>query len=178
MKKIAQIFAAVVVSLGFVGNVASAQVQSNCTSIVITNTGANSNNQGTCTVNTTVVVTCINNTYVLNQNDQTAVTGQASVLGNTSGGPAITGNATNTNGSTVQIGSACTPATTTPDVPTTTTTSTTPVTTTPEVKKVATLPYTASSSFGEIALIGTLVAIAVFATARVGAVVYRRIALK
>lgn len=181
MKKVAQLLTAIIVSVGVVGNVAGAQVAQtpDCTSIVITNTGANSNNSGTCIVNTSVTATCVNNIYMLNQNDQTAVTGQASSLGNTSSNPAITGNATNTNGTSVQIGAAC-GQTTTSTTPTATepTTPSTGAGQAPEVKKVAALPYTASSDTASIAIIATAVALGAFVAARVGTAIYRRIALK
>lgn len=85
-----------------------------CDNIVITNTGPNSNNQGTCTVNVSAKVVCNNNIYVLDSNSQTAVTGTASSLGSTSAGSAISGSATNENNQAVQIGANCGPA---PEVP-------------------------------------------------------------
>lgn len=179
MKKLSQVLTAIVLSAGFVGNVAGAQA-AQCTSIVITNTGPNSNNSGTCTVNTTVAVTCVNNLYVLSQNDQTAVTGQASSLGNTTAGTAITGNATNENGATVQIGAACgDTSTTTPETPAT------PTSNTPaggagqaEAKKVAALPYTASSSVIVWAGMSIAALLAALVATRIGFAVYRRVAAK
>ena len=183
MNKLTQIFAAIALSVGFVGNVAGAQASPDpvCTSIVITNPGQSSNNSGTCVVNTTVTVSCTNNIYVLSQNDQTAVTGQASSLGNTSGGPAITGDATNSNGTNVQIGAACGSTHTTPETPNTTpTASTTPTggSGQAEAKHIAALPYTASSSVVELAAVGTVVLLISLVATRIGFALYRRTSLK
>lgn len=182
MNKLTQVFAAIALSVGFVGNVAGAQASPDpvCTSIVITNTGQSSNNSGTCIVNTTVTVSCTNNIYVLSQNDQTAVTGQASSLGNTSSGPAITGDATNSNGTNVQIGAACGDTPTTPETPATPTTSTTPTggSGQAEAKHITALPYTASSSVVELAAVGTVVLLISLVATRIGFALYRRTSLK
>lgn len=186
MKKIALALVAIVVSAGFVGNVAQAQVNPNpdpvCTSIVISNTGTGSNNSGVCTVITNVVVTCVNNIYVLNENDQEAVTGEAEELGNTSGSAAITGDATNENGTNVQIGADCGEATETPTTPTNPETPATPTASTPEksqpATKVAALPYTATNPATTIAMIGAVVAAVALIATVAGLAIYRRNALK
>jgi hypothetical protein len=118
VKKLVQALSAAVVSTAFMGSMAGAVGVPNqladCDSIVIVNTGPDSNNQGVCTINTNVVVTCTNNIYVLSQNEQDAVTGKAQVIGNTTGGSAITGAATNENNQVVNIGASCAHA---PEVP-------------------------------------------------------------
>lgn len=189
MKKISQILIAAVLTVGLVSfgdNVANAQVveEETCESIVISNTGSGSINEGICVVNVDVEVTCNNNIYVLNENDQEVVTGAAQELGNTTGGTAISGNATNENGTTVQIGAVCS-ETTTPVTPVTPTTPEKPVTpTTPAtpvaapVQKVAALPNTASNSIVQT-VVFSLVAIAAVAIAsRVAIAAYRRSTLK
>jgi hypothetical protein len=189
MKKISQILMAAVLTVGLVsfgGNVANAQVveEETCESIVISNTGPGSINEGVCVVNIDVEVTCNNNVYVLNENDQEAVTGAAQELGNTTGGTAISGNATNENGTTVQIGAAC-GETTTPETPVTPTTPEKPVTpstpTTPAAapaQKVAALPNTASNQTVAIALIGFVVAALAVIASRIAIAAYRRSTLK
>lgn len=183
MKEIAAILVVFAMSLGFTGGTATAQ-QANCDSIVITNTGPNSNNQGVCVVNTTVSVTCVNNVYVLNQNDQTAVTGQASSLGNTSGGPAITGNAQNENGTNVQIGATCsvpvppTPPTPTPETPEVPTPPETPVTPAQPTAEVTVLPYTAANATVTWVAIGIAAALTALVTTLGGLAIYRKRALK
>jgi hypothetical protein len=179
MKKVTQILTALVLGISFVGigSVAHAQEVKSCDSIVITNTGEGSYNEGVCTVNVDVNVTCTNNVYVLDDNSQEAATGAASELGNTSGGAAVSGNATNDNGQTVQIGASCgQPAV--PTTPTTPTTPVVPVATAAPKQQVTVLPFTASNSTAETAVIATIALATVLVTARVAVSVYRRMALK
>lgn len=183
MKKVVQLLVAIVMGVGLVGNVVGAEEMPDCNNIVITNTGDDANNDGTCVINRTVTVECIDNVYVLNQNDQTAVTGQANVIGNTSDGTAITGDAKNANGTTVRIGAECstpTTPTTTPTTPTQspTTASSTPAAQPAPAKKVAVLPHTAASSITNIALVATIATIAALVVARLAITVYRRVTLK
>lgn len=105
MKKLVKIISAVLISTAFIGSAASAAT---CDSIVINGTGPESTNTVTCNVQVDVNVTCVNNTYTLTDNSQAAVTGAAESEGNSTGGAAVSGNATNSNGQTVQIGSSCT----------------------------------------------------------------------
>lgn len=177
MKKLIKVLTAAILSVAFVGAAAGAQAQSTCESIVITNTGENSNNQGVCTVVTNVTLVCNNNVYVLTENDQEAITGEAEVLGNTTGGTAITGNATNENGQTVTIGSSCGEATPAP--------SASPVTpaggsgnVTPPAAKPAALPYTAGNSTLAIVVSSLVAAAAVVAGSRVAVAAYRRFSAK
>lgn len=107
MKKLLRIISAAIVGTAFMGVAASAQPLPTCDSIEITNTGPGSFNEGVCKVSVDVTLVCENDIYVLNENDQAAVTGEASTIGNTSGGPAITGSAENENGQTVSIGASC-----------------------------------------------------------------------
>lgn len=111
MKRLFNIISAAIVSTAFIGSVTSAQEPQTggeqCTKIVITNTGPNSNNQGICNVVYDAKVTCVNNKYVLTQNDQTAVTGEAELLGNTTANTAISGTARNESKTEVTIGASC-----------------------------------------------------------------------
>jgi hypothetical protein len=66
----------------------------------ISNTGPGSNNLVSSVVNTTSVVTNNNNVEVSNYNHQDADTGDAKVYGNTTGGSATSGSASNTASST------------------------------------------------------------------------------
>lgn len=177
MKKVTQILVALVISVGIVsiGTSAHAQ-QAPCDNIVIYNTGPNSTNVALCINDTELEVVCDNNIYVLTENSQEAVSGEAVSQGSTAGGNAVSGSATNENGATVQIGAACgeTPAPVTPEtpeIPTVTPTSA-------PVEKPSVLPYTASSSFGETALIAVIAIATAAVTARLAIAVYRRATLK
>lgn len=178
MKKVLTSLTALAVSFAFVGTVALTSETASaatCESIVITNTGENSNNEGVCTVVTNVNLVCNNNVYVLSENDQEAITGEAEVLGNTTGGTAITGNATNENNQTVAIGSSC--GTTTPAAPVT------PETpgkgaVTPAAEKPAALPYTAGNSTLAIVVSSLVAAAAIVAGSRVAVAAYRRFSAK
>lgn len=181
MKKAAQILTAAILSLGLasIAHTAGAQ-QPSCDSIVITNTGAGSNNQGVCTVNVTATVICSNNVYVLDNNSQQAVSGAASVLGNTTASTAVSGDATNQNGTAVQIGAACvsavTPTTPTPETPapqTPTTPTVTPIATAPAAKP-AVLPYTAGNSTIDTILIAAILLGTIAITIRLAISAYRR----
>ncbi len=172
MKKLLKILSAAVISTAFIGSFASAAT---CDEIVVNNTGPGSNNQVVCNVTVDVTVTCTNGTYLLNSNSQSAVSGAVNNQGNTSGGAAISGNATNENGQTVAIGSQCGPATTT--------------TTNEEPGRGAAgggagaampdvLPNTASVSTETIVIGSLLVAAAVIALSRVIVVAHRHFTLR
>lgn len=179
MKKVFQVFAvAFIASVAFlnVNSAGAVEIDSpSCGTIIITNTGENSNNEGTCTVVRNIVLECKDNINVLSENDQQAVTGDAQSLGNTTSGTAITGSATNVNGQVVEIGSkGC--ATTTS---TTTTTSPSPTpSSTPTPSKPKTLPYTASNSTLSIVAISLATAAAAVVASRVAVAAYRRIGSK
>ena len=66
-------------------------------------TGPQSNNQIFDTQTNNLVVTNNNNLSVTNNNSQSASSGDAKVFGNTTGGSAITGNASNSNTSSVNL---------------------------------------------------------------------------
>jgi len=66
----------------------------------INNTGPNSSNTVSSNVKSTVNVTNDNDISVFNDNDQSASSGDATVRGNTTGGSATTGDASNTSSST------------------------------------------------------------------------------
>lgn len=189
MKKISQILIAAVLTVGLVGfgegiaNAADTPPE-NCDNIIIYNTGSESTNVYECIDATKLTVTCNNNIYVLNENSQTAISGDAEVDINVTGGSAISGDANNTNGDVVEIGADCGEATTpvtpvtptTPEKPVTPTTPATPVAA--PVQKVAALPNTASNSIVQT-VVFSLVAIAAVAIAsRVAIAAYRRSTLK
>jgi len=180
MKKFTQILLAAVLSISLVGvgNVANAFT---CESIVINNTGPGSNNEATCFVEVNVEVICNNNIYVLNDNSQSAVSGAVTNQGNTTGGAAISGNATNENGDTVTIGATCGAQPTTPIVTTTTPTTTVPTTPLAPVvpgKGAAVLPNTSSNSVVEIALLGVAAIAGLLVASRIVVAAYRHRALK
>ncbi len=173
---------ALIVILGFSGSTVGAQ-QSPCAGgqITITNTGPDSTNVVDCVTVSDVKVTCNNSIYVLTSNSQTAISGKAGSNVNTSAGSAISGNATNTNGDTVQIGATCVTEATTPATPVTpvTPTAVTPTTGTGAAKpKVAVLPNTASNSVTETAVIGLLVLVSILVLSRLAVTAYRYTALK
>jgi hypothetical protein len=176
MKRVTQIVAALVLSVGILSSVSTSNAGAidvgNCDNIVIFNTGPGSNNSFRCVDDLDLEVTCNGSTYVLTENSQTAVSGAATVTGNTSGAGAASGTAANSDDTTIHfVGEGCGGATpTTPETPTTPSVPATPVAT----PKVTALPYTASSSVAETALI-SLVAIAVaVATSRIAVLAYRR----
>lgn len=187
MKKISQILAATVLVAGLTGftNVVNAQIvdelENECSTIVITNTGEGSYNEGTCIVNIEVEAVCTNNIYVLNENDQAAVTGAAEEVGSTTGGTSISGDAVNENGTSVSLGTSCgeeetTTAVTTPEEPTKPEAPAAPVAA--PAPEVAALPNTASNAIFKTAALGLAVAAAAVVLSRIAIATYRRIAVK
>lgn len=187
MNKTTFLVSAFVVSLGVIGGTAApahAQEAATCDSIVISNTGAGSNNEGTCIINVSVNAVCENNIYVLNDNSQEAVSGAASTIGVVNGETTVSGNATNENNATVELGASCGEAT--PETPVTPVTPTpgngtnTPTTPTPGMgsstpkQPIAALPNTAANS-AVVAIAGVVAAItAAFAASRLAMYTYRR----
>jgi hypothetical protein len=72
-------------------------------SATITTTGPSSNNQVFLNRTNTMTVTNNNSVPITTVNTQTALSGSANVSGNTFGGSAITGNASNTNTQTISV---------------------------------------------------------------------------
>lgn len=184
MKKVTQILAALVLSVGLVGVAGTSPASAleidaeDCDNFVIFNTGPGSDNTIRCIDSINLEVTCVNNTYILTNNSQQALSGAATVTGNTSGAGAVSGPASNSNDTTVHtVGDPCVSTPTTPTTPETPAAPTvTPVAT--PVEKPAALPFTASNSVMETALIA-LIALATAAfTARAAVKVYRRATLK
>ena len=140
---------------------------------VIRNTGEGSTNVVTCISSSDLHVTCVNNAYALDATSQTAVSGNAA----SNGGSAITGNATNTSGTVVAIGSSCaatTTETTTPTTPTTTPAAASTPATAVAATKVAALPYTAGNNSATI-VVATIVGTTIlFVASRLGLAAYRR----
>lgn len=175
MKKLLRILTATILSVAFMGSVASAQ-SPDCGVLIINGTGPGSNNVVTCTTTVNVNVVCTNNIYVLTSDSQNAVSGSAVVGGNVTGGTAITGNATNENNQTVQIGADCGESTT----PVTPVTPVTPGSgsATPAAQKVAVLPYTATNSTLAIVAGSLAIAASVVIISRLAVAAYRRASLK
>ncbi|HET8884460.1 MAG TPA: hypothetical protein VFM68_03240 [Candidatus Saccharimonadales bacterium] len=70
---------------------------------VIENTGPDSDNHVVIEKRSTVEIDNDNNVDITNTNDQYASSGDAEVEGNTTGGNAVTGNASNTNSTSVKL---------------------------------------------------------------------------
>jgi hypothetical protein len=177
-------FVAVITSLAFMGSVANAD--DSCTGAIV-NSGPGSENSITCVDSTKVHVTCSNNIYVVNNSEQIAESGDATNGGNTTGGGSISGNATNENGATVEIGASCAgqPAAVTPENPT----PSQPVggmgaggmgagAPTEATQAITTLPNTGSNVILDSVLIGGTSLGALLIASRLGAVAYRRLALR
>lgn len=127
MKKFLKLVSAAVVtvSVGIVPAVSALATASTCT---ISTTGPSSNNICTVSGNTTVTVTCVNGVNVTNLNNQTALTGPATVTNNTVSGNATSGDASNLNAAATTLAQNCAAAPVT--TPATTATTTTPTTST------------------------------------------------
>lgn len=176
MNKVFQVIAAAVVSVAFFGTSASAQTPAPGCQSFIYGTGQGSNNTIDCTTVSNVTLTCDNNITVANINYQNGQTGPATVGGNTSGGAAVTGTVTNTNGAVLNIGAACgTPAT-----PAASTSPSPSASTTPGMGSVTpkALPNTASNSTASIIAASLVAAAAVVVASRLAVAAYRRIGTK
>lgn len=194
MKKLTQIVSAILLSVAFVGvsnTVSAIEGEGECSgAFVITNTGPESENIITCIDVENLIVTCQNNIYVLNDNDQFAHTGNSQGEGNTITGNAFTGDASNENRTIVEIGAECdvegeekegekgekeeekAPVVVTgAEVPSAGAGAAAP-------QKVAALPFTAGNSTLETAAISAIVLATAFATIRLAVAAYRRQALK
>lgn len=99
MKKMSQILITVAMIFGplFTGTIASAE---DCS---ITNTGPGSTNECEQIEEFTCKVINDNKVVIENDNTQVSVSGDAAVIGNTTGGSALTGSATNSNGVTYNV---------------------------------------------------------------------------
>lgn len=155
-------------------------------------TGPNSNNQ--CVSVTTYACTVVNDNDVkiVNQNDQSAVSGTVVTGSNTQGGNGVSGTVSNNNGTTFNVSitntgatNTCTAIATVPATPETPVTPTTPNTPTATVKPVqpqagngaavAALPHTSGNGF-EPVVMGALGVLGLGAAASyVGARIYHRI---
>lgn len=124
MKNILKALAVTTAMLGLSTGVAVAATTCNGT---ISNTGPGSTNVITCDQTNTTTVACDNNVVVDNSNSQAANSGKAFTTGNTTGGSATTGDASNSNKFDVALNTSCALV-----APTTTPPTTTPPTTTPE----------------------------------------------
>jgi hypothetical protein len=95
MKKLIRLVAATLLALSLTTGVASAHS--------ISNTGPRSNNRISVRHNTRIRVNNNANVRVNNSNTQVAISGNARVSGNTNGGDAETGNASNTNSTRTMV---------------------------------------------------------------------------
>jgi hypothetical protein len=186
MKRYMRGFVAFIISLGFMGGVASAQTADCQGALVISNTGPGSTNVAECVDVSKVNVVCNNNVYVVNGTVQTSTSGGAIGSGNTTASQTVTGNAINQNGTTVQIGTACAAPTTAP-TPTTTppaaSSNVTPATglggsgaVSPSSATAAVLPNTASNPVADIAIASVVTLAGLLATSRLAITAYRRVA--
>ncbi len=202
MNKIIQLVCAVAIGIGSIAIVPTvgaepSQPAKTCNNIVIKNTGPESHNNGTCTVKVEAKVVCTNNVYVLDSNSQSAATGQAAIYGTTNSNTAISGDATNSNGQSVEIGATCAAAnpdapvvptapvapTTPPSSPSASDTSTTPAggagaaapAPQPAPRSITSLPDTATNSTTTIIASTIFAAVMLFAATRITAVAYQRI---
>lgn len=190
MKRYMRGFVAVVTSLAFMGGVANAQTLSEtCVDgqATIINTGPGSVNEVKCVDSREIKVTCVNDIYVVNNNSQTGGSGDADNTGNTTGGGSISGDATNENGTTVEIGASCAaqPAVVTPENPT----PSQPVggmgaggmgagAPAEAAQTITALPNTGSNVILDSVLIGGTSLGALLIASRLGAIAYRRLALR
>lgn len=122
MKRLMQIIAAVVLSVGLSTSVVSAQASTSfeCGEISITNgNGTDSVNRIVCENDTDIVINCSNDIRINVENDQDADSGNATGNGNTSVGDITTGDAENRSLVEANVEAACAAAKTaqTPPAP-------------------------------------------------------------
>lgn len=108
MRKVVQLLASTVVSIGMAGGMALATSTQSCS--VSGPTGPNSINTCTNTETNQITISCTNKADVLTVNGQTSNTGTATVNGNTGVGTVSTGNAGNTNFNSTTANMSCGPA--------------------------------------------------------------------
>lgn len=160
-----QIITAAILSVGFLGSVASA---ASCDNVIIVNSGNGNTTTVSCEDVTNITVSCVENKWVANVNYQEGESGDA-----TSTGTATSGSVTNSNNTTTELGSSC-GETTTPTSPTPTPTPSPSPSTTPTPVKPAKLPYTAGASAESVIITSLAAAAFVVAISRVAVAAYRR----
>lgn len=166
MKKLIQVVAAAIVSVGLVGTAAGAV---SCSDINVHTSGNNNQTTITCTTITNVTVSCTNNIIAATVNFQDGTSGNAS-----GSGDVRTGTVVNYNNSNTTVGAACgTPVGTTSPSPSPSTS----VTPTPSTKPKA-LPNTATNDTASIVASSLVAAVGVVALSRVAVAAYRRIGNK
>ena len=187
MKKLIQILAASIMSVGLMAGAASADT---VTCGNITNTGPGSTNTITCVDVNNTQVTCNNDDKVVTSNDQSSNSGNAFTVDNTYSGDSNSGDSNNSNTVTVNLGDSCAPQVAAVTTPTTTPTVTPATTTTPVVtpsvtkpatpvqKSVAALPNTGSSTLLDDSALTVAVVGGTIAVSQLGVFAYRRFALK
>ncbi|MDB5176642.1 MAG: hypothetical protein JWN75_310 [Candidatus Saccharibacteria bacterium] len=183
MKKLVQILTAAVISVGFIGSVASATTD--CQTVVY-NSGDNNPTTIECINIKTIDITCVNNVTVANISYQDGKSGPAIVGGNEAGGSATTGTVTNSNNTTTELGvtgcaGAVTPSVSPSVSPSPSVTPASSVTpgkgaTTPVTPTV--LPYTAGNSAAEIVAVSLVSAAGVVVASRLAIAAYRRFSEK
>ncbi len=170
MKRIMQIITAAVLSVGFIGSVASA---ASCSDVIIVNSGDNNHTEVSCENVNTITLSCVDNKWVANVNYQQGTSGDAESVN----GTATSGSVTNDNETTTQLGSSC-GATTTPTSPTPTPSVTPSPSTTPAAVKQAKLPYTAGTSAESVIVISLAAAASIVIASRLVVAAYRRSSIK
>lgn len=169
MKKIVQILAPFLLTFSLAGGVAAA---SSCS---ISNTGPNSDNICVNENTNSLTVTCKNDVDVVFVNGQDAGSGPAILTGNTEAGFSFSGNAVNTNSSTLGLDVGCGPKTSSVTPPAGGQGGG-PVAVAPVVSTPAkTLPKTGSDSKVAVAAIATGAFALIAGAARFGALTYRKL---
>lgn len=173
MKKLFHIATSAVVGAACLGGCASAAT---CDGL-ITLTGPDSNNTVSCNEVNNINVSCNNNIWVGNVNDQTGSSGSGDVSGNTTGGTVATGTVVNENGQDVTIGTSCgtgstggVGVTSVPTSPSGAGSASAPV---PSV-----LPYTAGDSPLSIVITSLATAAGAYVVSRLGVLAFRFVKLK
>jgi hypothetical protein len=177
VKKLVQILTAAIISVGFIGSVASAQTVAPCTgTVTIHNSGNGNNTEVSCVNVKTITITCTNNVYVANVNLQDSESGNAEITGNGNTGSATTGSTINQNNTNTEIGASCGTVASPSVSP-----SVTPVVSVTPGKGAVTptvLPYTAGNSTAEIVATSLVAAAGAVVVSRLALAAYRRFSVK
>jgi hypothetical protein len=171
MKKVVQVFTAAVVCATLAGGVVAADTS---------NTGPDSYNSETTTIDNHSSSNCDNNVNVTTSNLQDAQSGNADTSGNTTGGGATSGNVNNNNNTNINLDTGCG----------TVTTATNPKPTggkggdtvagaqaAAPVTVTGTLPETGSTTDAALAVGSVIVLGVALAASRLGLATYRRLSL-
>ncbi len=106
MKRLYQFLSTLTLSL-MLATVGASAATTDTSACNIFNTGTDSFNKCETNVKNNVTISCTNDIYVVNDNNQSSTTGPALVTDNSTSGSATSGNSTNNNGSAAEIGASC-----------------------------------------------------------------------